>query len=157
YELVTGRVPFMADTSLAVVHSHIYNPPPRPSTIKPDILPAVEAVLMKALSKNPEDRYDTPTELVNAYKDAIEGSVITAPVEQIAPQSDNLSTEMDFEKGDQSASERPAGIKLQLSDNSTPLIIGNDAFVEKIEQQEENKKNKEQSEANDDAHLSPEE
>jgi len=54
YEMVTGRVPFVADTPLAVILKHVSNPLPLPSSIKPDIPEAIEKVLLKALAKNPD-------------------------------------------------------------------------------------------------------
>lgn len=71
YELVTGQVPFSADTPFAVVHSHIYAPPPAPSTINPAIPPSVDAVLMRALAKDPDARYASATEMVNAFAAAV--------------------------------------------------------------------------------------
>lgn len=70
YELVVGRVPFSADTPFAIIHDQIYRPLPKPSTINPEISPAVDAVLEKALAKNPAERYATATALVDAFRSA---------------------------------------------------------------------------------------
>src|SRR5687767_12201940 len=59
YEMVTGSVPFTAETPLAVLFKHISDPLPPPSLIKPDIRPAVEKVILKALAKDPRDRFST--------------------------------------------------------------------------------------------------
>lgn len=85
YELVTGRVPFMGDTSYAIVHAQITERPPSPRHINPNIPPSVEAVLLRALSKNRDDRYPSVTALVDAYRDAIQGATEFSPVIQIAP------------------------------------------------------------------------
>jgi len=74
YELVVGRVPFSADTPFAIIHDHIYRPLPEPMKVNPEITPEVSAVLEKALAKSPADRYATATELVNAFKAAVETS-----------------------------------------------------------------------------------
>ncbi len=74
YEMVVGRVPFNADTPYAVVHDHIYSELPRPSEINPAIPPAVEAVLLKALSKRPADRFDTPNAMMHAFRAAVQQS-----------------------------------------------------------------------------------
>jgi serine/threonine-protein kinase len=71
YELVVGRVPFSADTPFAVIHDHIYSPLPRPTHVNPDISPRVEQVLLKSLAKNPEDRFATASEMVEAFRDGI--------------------------------------------------------------------------------------
>jgi serine/threonine protein kinase len=77
YELLVGRVPFSADTPFAVIHDHIYRPVPLPSSINPDIPPAVEKVLLKALAKAPGDRYESATALVQALRQAIAESGLT--------------------------------------------------------------------------------
>ncbi len=77
FELVVGRVPFSADTPFAVIHDQIYRPLPKPSSINPEITPSVDAVLEKALAKNPADRYTTATEMIDAFRRALEQSGIT--------------------------------------------------------------------------------
>ena len=71
YELVVGRVPFNADTPYAIVHDQIYRELPPPRELNPNVSPAVEAVLMKALSKNPTDRYASAAALVEAFRVAV--------------------------------------------------------------------------------------
>ncbi|MCU0479657.1 MAG: protein kinase [Anaerolineae bacterium] len=74
YEMVVGRLPFTADTPYAIVHKHIYAAPPSPSALNPDIPPAVEKVLLKALAKNPPDRYPTATALINDFQKALQNT-----------------------------------------------------------------------------------
>jgi serine/threonine protein kinase len=57
YQMITGRLPFTADTPAAVLLKHVQDPLPRPSTFVADLPEFVEHVLFKALSKKPEDRY----------------------------------------------------------------------------------------------------
>lgn len=84
YELVVGRVPFNADTPYAIVHDHIYSPLPMPSSLNPDVPPAVERVLVKALAKNPADRYATPNELMQDFRQALNESGLRAlPTAQV--------------------------------------------------------------------------
>ncbi len=68
YEMVTGRKPFEADTPMAVMLKHITDPIKRPRQYAPDLPDAVEAVLIKALAKQPEDRYTD----MNAFAAALE-------------------------------------------------------------------------------------
>jgi tetratricopeptide (TPR) repeat protein len=87
FEMLTGRVPFSADTPYAVVHDHIYTPLPLPTTIKPDISPALERVLLKALAKEKDDRYQKVTELALAFEDAVvevASGITPAPEEEKA-------------------------------------------------------------------------
>jgi serine/threonine protein kinase len=74
YELVVGRLPFTGDTPYIIIHKHIYEAPTPPSQINPEIPAAVEYVLLKALSKEPDDRYKTATELSNAFRQAVNES-----------------------------------------------------------------------------------
>jgi serine/threonine protein kinase len=75
YEMVTGRVPFNADTPFAIIHDHIYTPLPLPRQINPEVSEAVERVLLKALAKNKDDRFQTMAEMVNAFELAAQGIV----------------------------------------------------------------------------------
>ncbi len=68
YEMLTGRVPFSVDTPFATVHDHIYTPLPMPSSVNPDIEPDVERMLLKALAKDPKDRFETVDELLQALE-----------------------------------------------------------------------------------------
>ena len=68
FEMLTGRVPFSADTPYAVIHDQIYTPPPLPSSINPDITPGVEHVLLKAMAKDPADRFATAGDLIDALE-----------------------------------------------------------------------------------------
>jgi len=72
YEMVTGRVPFMADTPLAIIFKHVSEPLPLPSLIKPDIPASIEQVILKALAKDPKDRFSTAAEFAAAWKRALD-------------------------------------------------------------------------------------
>jgi serine/threonine protein kinase len=77
YEIVVGRVPFTADTPYAVVHDHIYKPLPIPSHVNPTVPPALEHVLLKALSKDPLDRYPSAIALMEAFQEAVVAAQVT--------------------------------------------------------------------------------
>ncbi len=78
FEMLTGRVPFSADTPFATVHDHIYAPLPLPSTINPDIDPDVERMLLKALAKEPDDRFATADDLLKALESTLGPQIATA-------------------------------------------------------------------------------
>ena len=80
YEMVTGGVPFVADTPLAVIFKHISDPLPLPSHVKPDIPAPIEQVILKALSKDPKDRFATAAEFKAAWKRALERREIVQPI-----------------------------------------------------------------------------
>jgi len=88
YELATGRVPFEAETPIAVMIKHINDPLPPPRTLNPALPEAVERVILKSLAKQPDERFATAAEMVQALQAAIPESMIaTAPREAAAPVS----------------------------------------------------------------------
>ena len=76
YEMATGRVPYRAETPVAVVFKHIQDPLPPPRTVNPELAEAVERVILKALSKRSEDRYPTAGDMVQALQLAIPDSPV---------------------------------------------------------------------------------
>jgi serine/threonine protein kinase len=74
YQLLTGRVPFQAETPTAVLLAHLTQAPQPPTQLNPDIPPAVEAVVMRSLAKRPEDRFPTAGELARALAQAASGA-----------------------------------------------------------------------------------
>ena len=68
YEMATGRVPYSAETPMAVVFKHIYDPLPPPRSLNANLPEALERVMLKALAKNPEDRFATANEMVKALQ-----------------------------------------------------------------------------------------
>ena len=96
YEMVVGKVPFNADTPFSIIHDHIYSPLPLPGVVNPSVPEPVERVLLKALAKERDDRFDDATRLVEAFKGAwneagvpIQGSDVSAsqviPIETAEP------------------------------------------------------------------------
>jgi predicted Ser/Thr protein kinase/tetratricopeptide (TPR) repeat protein len=73
YELTVGQVPFSADTPFSIVHDHIYKPLPLPRAVNPNVPESVERVLLKALSKERSDRFESIQELVDHFQRAVEG------------------------------------------------------------------------------------
>ena len=71
YQLAVGRLPYDADTPLAVVLKHINDPLPLPRAIKPDLPESIERVILKALAKNPADRYQKVGELTIDLRQAM--------------------------------------------------------------------------------------
>jgi tRNA A-37 threonylcarbamoyl transferase component Bud32 len=71
YEMVTGRVPFDADTPFAIIMKHIKDPLPLPRQVYSQVPEPVERVILKTLSKNPDDRYQTAGEMARALQQAL--------------------------------------------------------------------------------------
>src|SRR5580700_3920873 len=62
YEMSTGRPPFTGDSPVAVASKHVREIPVLPHVLNPDMPPALEAVVMKAMAKSPDDRYASAEE-----------------------------------------------------------------------------------------------
>src|SRR5690348_9086038 len=68
YEMVTGRVPFDTGTPIVVATKQAYEPPPPPLVLNPDLPKAIELVVMRALEKDPANRYQTAAEMAAALE-----------------------------------------------------------------------------------------
>jgi serine/threonine-protein kinase len=71
YEALTGRVPFEADSAVAVAMKQVSQPPQRPSSINPQISPALDAVVMRALEKEPGNRFQSADAFIAALDAAL--------------------------------------------------------------------------------------
>ncbi len=86
YEMLTGRVPFDDDNPLTVAYRQVRDDPVPPSLLEPSISPTMTSVVMKALAKNPANRYQTAQELKADLLRFLEGIPVTAtPVMPVAP------------------------------------------------------------------------
>lgn len=68
FRMLTGHVPFARSTPYAVTFAHIHEPPPPLRTLRPDLPAAMEAVVLKALAKNPDDRYQRASQLAQDFE-----------------------------------------------------------------------------------------
>ncbi len=86
YEMVTGRVPFQAETPLAVIIMQINGSElPLPNLLRPDLPEAAEMVLLKSLSRNPDDRYPSCEAMARAFSQAITAQASTAATRTAPP------------------------------------------------------------------------
>jgi serine/threonine protein kinase len=85
YEMVTGRKPYVADTPMAVVLKQMMDPLPRPSGFVTDLSEGVEHILLKALAKEPDDRYADMNALIAAMECVLtEKQKVEAPLTEAA-------------------------------------------------------------------------
>jgi serine/threonine-protein kinase len=70
FEMLTGRLPFTGESDLAVAMQHVSAAPPNPRSLVPDVPEAYAAVVMKALRKQPDDRYQSTQEFAEALRAA---------------------------------------------------------------------------------------
>ncbi|NUQ84664.1 MAG: protein kinase [Anaerolineales bacterium] len=69
YEMLAGRVPFESDSTMSVLHMHIYDPPPPIAGLSEEL----QDVMDRALAKDPEQRFQTPLEFARAFESALMG------------------------------------------------------------------------------------
>jgi serine/threonine protein kinase len=84
YEMLTGVVPFDDPSATSLALQHLTRPPPAPRQLNPSLAEEAEAVLLKALSKSPEERYQTGAALVDALEAALQAGQ-PVPVEPVLP------------------------------------------------------------------------
>lgn len=83
YEMLTGQVPFRAETPVALMRLHLTEAPTLPSHVAPGLSPGIDAVMMRALAKEPAERYKTAGEFVAALQSAA-GLPLTGPASDVA-------------------------------------------------------------------------
>ncbi len=64
YEMLTGRKPFDSDNSVAIAVMHMHDIPERPKAVNPDIPGGLEEIVLRAMEKLPEDRYQNTSEMI---------------------------------------------------------------------------------------------
>jgi serine/threonine-protein kinase len=80
YELLVGRPPFTGDSPVAIAYQHVREEPIPPSRIDPEVPPWADAIVLKAMMKDPGDRYQTAGEMRNDIQRALSGARISAPM-----------------------------------------------------------------------------
>ena len=80
YEAVAGRAPFTGDSPVSIAYKHVKEAPVPPSQVKRSVPPALEAIIMKALAKNPADRYQTAEQMRSDLLRYASGQRPLAPV-----------------------------------------------------------------------------
>jgi len=138
YEMITGRVPFRAETPMAVVIKHMNDPLPPPHEFNPDLPEAIERVALKALAKNPKDRYATAGDMVKALETAM-ATIPPAQAAEIVPANFEATSVSKLRKISPAADRRPtaapepsgqtAKITEQPSSNQSMLWIAAAVFL----------------------------
>ena len=77
YETLTGRVPFDADSTVSIALQHVSEPPVPPSQLEPTVPPELDAVVLRALEKDPDRRFQDADEFIAALE--APASVVAAP------------------------------------------------------------------------------
>ncbi|HEX8959032.1 MAG TPA: protein kinase, partial [Solirubrobacterales bacterium] len=100
YEALTGRVPFEADSAVAIAMKQVSHTPQRPSSINPEVSPALDAVVMRALEKDPGHRFQSAAAFIAALDAALrdpgaggDGTVAFAPLPPVVPPPQEAAAE----------------------------------------------------------------
>jgi serine/threonine-protein kinase len=98
YELATGRLPFEGDTPVSVALRHVNEEPAPPRSINPQIPPALEAVILKAMQKDPTHRYRSAEEMREDLLRVVGGRAVAA-----TPRVDDTTVMPAVQRTDQAA------------------------------------------------------
>jgi eukaryotic-like serine/threonine-protein kinase len=121
YEMLTGVTPYRADTPMAVMLKHINDPVPQITATNPNLPPALDRIIQKALAKQPEDRYSTCAELIEDLSEVFGVSGERKP-SAIPPKMDELSTDR-LPIVDASRASVPSGAMRTVEGVPTPPAI----------------------------------
>ncbi|MQA14824.1 MAG: Stk1 family PASTA domain-containing Ser/Thr kinase [Pseudonocardiaceae bacterium] len=97
YELVTGQPPFTGDSPVAVAYQHVREDPAPPSRHNPQLSPAIDAVVLTSMSKNPANRYQSAAEMRSELVRVLSGQRPHAPMVMT---DDERTTILDTEPAD---------------------------------------------------------
>jgi eukaryotic-like serine/threonine-protein kinase len=79
YELLTGRPPFLGDSPVAIAYQHVRENPIPPSRIDPEVPPWADAIVLRAMAKDPRDRYQSAAEMRTDIQRALQGMPVAGP------------------------------------------------------------------------------
>ncbi len=85
YELLTGRPPFQGDSPVSVAYQHVSETPLPPSQVDPAVPPSLDPLVLKALAKDPDDRYQSAADFRADVERAMAGLPITSAMPVVAP------------------------------------------------------------------------
>jgi len=111
FQMVTGTLPFEHENPLKMIQMHIRSQPPSPRELRPDLNEIAEAVIMRALAKEPDERYETCTEFAEAFdKGALSAGLrITKSARmpsQLRARIDGVLGSLQFDSDDDDSSEQ---------------------------------------------------
>ena len=79
FELMTGQPPFTGDSPVAVAYQHVREEPPSPSSVNPQVTPALDSIVLKAMAKGPANRYQSAAEMRADLVRVLSGQRPSAP------------------------------------------------------------------------------
>lgn len=112
YELLTGRPPFTGDSPVSVAYQHVSENPTPPSQVDSGVPVALDPLVMKALAKDPDHRYQTASD----FRSDVERAIAGMPVTSAVPVTD--ATTVITGVGAADAATRPTGTPVPLADET---------------------------------------
>ena len=85
YELLTGEPPFTGDSPVAVAYQHVRENPNPPSAVDTAVNPSMDAIVLKSLAKNVDNRYQSAAEMRDDIERALDGQPVNAPAVMMEP------------------------------------------------------------------------
>ena len=146
YEMFTGIAPFDADDPLEIAMKHMSEIPKSPSELRPEISPELEVLLLKALEKDPEDRYQSGAEIISELEK------IFPPVQDEVEETETDAVEEEAVPVETEASPNQASIQ---ADELPPVPALEDVASAKEQVEESIKKREEEPALVDETALPP--
>jgi serine/threonine protein kinase len=94
FQLLTGSLPFAADDFPHLMSAHLTAPPPRATLERPDLPEALDGIVIKAMAKNPDDRYGSAGGFADALRKVAAGAVESSQLDRAREPSDELAGEL---------------------------------------------------------------
>jgi predicted Ser/Thr protein kinase len=117
YEMLVGHPPFTGASPTSILYKHVHEPPPLPTKLNPDLPPAIESVLLTALAKRRDERFQRASEMASALRRAsVEVETRTrrrATQPQVEPQTHRRPTQPQAEARVRAAQPPPARTRAQ--------------------------------------------
>jgi serine/threonine-protein kinase len=128
YEILTGEPPFTGDSPIAVAYQHVREDPKLPSHVHPGVPRELDSVVLKAMAKNPANRYQTAAEMRADLIRVLGGQKPTAPMVMTEEDRTTILGTMDppprsyrtVDRNDDTAEQEPAA----ADGSRRPLLIG---------------------------------
>jgi serine/threonine-protein kinase len=130
FEMLTGQLPFSAETPFSLMHKHVSEPPPPIRALRADLPTSIEAVLIRALAKNREQRYASAGDLASDAKVAISGTAPISPPPStpsdyptlVETPPDQLRAELQAAKTARRAPATPQASQSDTQERAQPLL-----------------------------------
>ncbi len=127
FELLTGEPPFTGDSPVAVAYQHVREDPKAPSQLNPKVSPQLDAIVLKAMSKGPANRYQSAAEMRADLVRVLSGQRPSAPAVMTAEDRTAVMNEQSSPRAQRTqmmnggGRHRPAALKSEPEDDYDPI------------------------------------